>query len=263
MPCSVPILGMPWAAESCNGVRKGRLDDATDDAKGELSYIDLGEGARLTILGINGFTADGAGMIGAEQAGVKLGHTLNGDENARSWIALVQWGNFRLLQAADLSGVDDLVGGPDMETFVAGRGPGMLFVDKGAKVFGDSLGLDVLHLGHHAEHTSTNPTWVDWLMPPGQNRNAIFGAHPAYSSADQEPLDRVTSRLGTGFIWANRLGSGDGKSDRLRVADGNVIVTVGLGGDRYSIQTEPRDASPGDAGIDAGNAPVFFDSIQR
>ncbi len=168
--------------------------------------IDLG-GATMMLLAIDGVAYDGARC------------DVGDDENARSLLGTLRWGDFDYVFAGDLTG-----GGkdtPDCEAAYA------------------ELGLlpeaDLLHLSHHGISSSSGDGWLDVVLPPGADRNAIVGANAAYAlSPEQEVVDRVVPRLGDGRLWVSRAGVVSGTDEKLVVADSDVVVRV-RGGCDYEI----------------------------
>ena len=141
------------------------------------------------------------------------------DENARSVLGAVQWGDFDYVFGGDLTG-----GGKDTPDCEAAY-DGLEWLPV----------ADVLHLSHHGIESSTSQGWLDRVLPPGADRNAVVGANVAYGTApDQAVVDRVTPHLGGGKLWVTRRGllGGDGVS--LVDAESDVLVRV-VGGSRYSV----------------------------
>ena len=198
----------------------GGLDDLADLLAGAVRIDALGTWA-LGDAELEVFLHDGVLRAGSEDLDLReeLGDL---DGNALSTAAVLRYGAFGYLFAGDLTG-----GGkdtPDLESEVAARVPAV----------GD---VDLLHLSHHGIQSSSNQAWVDWLLPDdGRARNAVVGANSGYLAAPaQGVLDRVAPRLGEGRIWASRTGSLAGEHERLRVADGDVVVAVDEGGAAYTV----------------------------
>lgn len=191
-PCDLDGDDAPWPASSCGGWS-----------------ADLGEGATFEVLAANGWH-------GGER--FDLGYDDEEDENARSLVGAVTWGDFTWIFAGDLTG-----GGkdtPDVEGWLAPR-----------------LGLDadVLLLAHHGIRSSTQDAWVDAVLGGEGDHHAIVGATNGYLAAPaQEVLDRVAPRLGGGDIWATEDGMTAGEHARLKVAHGGVVVRVTMDG--YGVE---------------------------
>lgn len=194
--------------------------------------IDLGSGASLDFVAANGF-------IGADSFAASVEPFLTDDsngENARSVVAVLRHGAFRMLLTGDLTG-----GGSDtndVESFYAAR------LESAAGI--DALGVDVLHAGHHGRDTSTNATWADRLLPSdGRSRNAIMGISTAHlGSPHASVLDTLlsASRLGDGAAWTTRVASGGATADGLVDADGGLLIVATLeGGAAYAVQAVRSD----------------------
>lgn len=200
-PCDLDEPGAPWPATSC-----------------EAWSLDLGDGATLEVLAANGWHDDEA---------FALGHDDEEDENARSLVGVVRWGDFRYVFAGDLTG-----GGkdtPDVEGWLAPR------------LAADGLdGADVLHLAHHGIRSSTGDAWADALLPDdGAVRHAVVGATGAYLAAPaDEVLERVAPRLGGGRVWATDAGMLAGSDDALTVVGGSVLVRVADGGASARVEAD-------------------------
>ena len=168
-------------ATSCAGLTRGDLARTDDDANGTPSFIDLGSGARLELLGANGFMLQGNTPVASPAFGVA---DVN-EENARSVVGLVRHGAFRFLFAGDLSGSGQSTE-PDLESFLVNSAP---------EAFG-TLGIDVTHANHHARKTSSNMTYVQAAAPDdGRARSVIAGINTAYvNSPHQETLDAAIAR---------------------------------------------------------------------
>ena len=151
-------------------------------------------------------------------------------ENARSVVAVVRHGAFRMVFAGDLTG-----GGSDtddVEGFAVSR--------LGADVAG---GVDVLHLSHHARHTSSSQVWLDGLLPnDGHPRTAIAGISTAHiNSPHQEVTDAVLDgRLNGGGFWSTGVAVGGvasaGSADVVDAGGGSIRLRTEAGGDRVLVQ---------------------------
>jgi beta-lactamase superfamily II metal-dependent hydrolase len=117
--------------------------------------IALGNGAKLTIVAVNGR------IIGGGTVSVS-------DENDRSIAVLIQYGGFDYLWASDLGGgtIDEACTGRftssqiDVETSVIRAiSPG------GAAPMISSGGIDLLHVNHHGSESSTNMNYMNLAKP--------------------------------------------------------------------------------------------------
>jgi beta-lactamase superfamily II metal-dependent hydrolase len=119
------------------------------------TVIQLGNGARLTVVARNG------SIIGGGSVSVS-------DENDRSIAVLIQYGGFDYLWASDMGGgnIDEACTGrftssqTDVESFVVQAiSPG------GAFPLISSGGIDVLNVNHHGSESSTNKNWMNLSQP--------------------------------------------------------------------------------------------------
>ena len=119
------------------------------------TQIDLGNGARLTVVARNG------SIIGGGSVSVS-------DENDRSIALLIQHGGFDYLWASDMGGgnIDESCTGrftssqTDVESSVIQAiSPG------GAFPLISSGGIDVLNVNHHGSESSTNKNWMNLSQP--------------------------------------------------------------------------------------------------
>lgn len=119
------------------------------------TQIQLGNGARLTVVARNG------SIIGGGSVSVS-------DENDRSIAILIQYGGFDYLWASDMGGgnIDEACTGrftssqTDVESFVVQAiSPG------GAFPLISSGGIDVLNVNHHGSESSTNKNWMNLSQP--------------------------------------------------------------------------------------------------
>lgn len=224
-PESACVISARAPATSCPGLTLGDLGSVSDDAAGEPSFIDLGGGARLELLGANGFMLQGRTPVAAAAFGV----TDVNEENARSVVGLVKHGAFRFLFAGDLSG-SGVPTEPDVESFVVNSAP---------QVFG-TLGIDLTHANHHARDTSSNTNWVQAAAPnDGRSRSVIAGINTAYvNSPHQVTVDAWTSggRLGEGRLFVTKRAPAGGQGPGLVDADGRVVVQTVERGGGYWVQ---------------------------
>ncbi len=221
-PC---VIGPRSPATSCPGLTLGDLDSVSDDASGDPSFIELGGGARLELLGANGFMLQGRTPIASSAFGV----TDVNEENARSIVGLVRHGAFRFLFAGDLSG-SGVPTEPDLESFVVNSAP---------QVFG-TLGIDLTHANHHARDTSSNANFVQAAAPnDGRSRSVIAGINTAYvNSPHQVTVDAWTAsgRLGEGRLFVTKRAPAGGTGPGLVDVDGRVVVQTVEQGGGYWIQ---------------------------
>ena len=118
------------------------------------TVIDLGSGATLTCVAVNGSIYGGGGVTVS-------------DENDRSIALLIQYGQFDFLWASDLGG------GPDNEPGCSERFTSQVDVESDVITAitggGSSLvsvgGIDVLHVNHHGSESSTNKNWMNVSAP--------------------------------------------------------------------------------------------------
>lgn len=224
--CTFGDLSDVHAANGCPGLHVGDLDDPGDDGAGAPTYIDLGDGARLTIVAANAHVSNGTTAVAAPA----FGHTDSNEENARSLAGIISHGDFRYHFGGDMTGAGTATE-PDIEShLVATAGP----------TFYGALGVDVAHLHHHVRNTSSNATLVGALAPnDGLSRNAIGGISEAhFNSPHAETLQAWgdANRLGEGRIWITRGATGGDTHPALVVANGHVIlqtIQLGLG---YRVQ---------------------------
>lgn len=118
--------------------------------------IELGDGARMTVVAVAGEILGGGSVPAAA-----------GNENDLSVAVLVEYGNFDYLWAGDLGGGDD-------DTACTGRSTDQADVETplaraltpgGAAPMLSLHGVDVLHVDHHGSESSTNSTWMNLLRP--------------------------------------------------------------------------------------------------
>jgi hypothetical protein len=206
----VEEIGLEHVALCSTETTCGGLD--TDGA-----IIDLGDDATLRMLAVNG-------VCGSEQIALTPGS--DDDENARSMVGLITWGEFAYVFGGDLTG-----GGKDtlnVESFVLEQAGDLLPAD----------GVDVLELNHHGIDSSTNLAWLDRLLPDeGTDRDVVVGSNRFYLSApDADVLDRIGTRLGGGSIWVTETGVIAGDHPQLVDAGGDVVVRVTDDGERHDIE---------------------------
>ncbi|HEX9670013.1 MAG TPA: PKD domain-containing protein [Thermoanaerobaculia bacterium] len=118
--------------------------------------IDLGDGARLTVVAVAGEVL-GSGLVPGAAA----------NENDLSVAVLLEYGDFDYLWAGDLGGGDDdeactgrSTGQANVETPLA-----LAIAPGGAAALLSSEGVDVLHVSHHGSESSTNSDWMNLLRP--------------------------------------------------------------------------------------------------
>lgn len=212
---------------SCDPTTWSEPHPATSCAGLEAHDLALGAGARLDFFAANGVIGDASHE---RDVGPFLRDDTNG-ENARSVVALLAHGAFRMLLDGDLTG-----GGSDTDD-VEG-----FYVPHLEAVAGiDARGVDVLHAGHHGRNTSTSVPWADRLLPrDGLARNVIMGVSTAHvGSPHREVLDVIFAgdRLAGGNAWTTRVTATGATAEGLRNAEGGLILLATLeGGAAYAIQ---------------------------
>ncbi len=223
-PCT--NFGGNHPATACDGLLRGDLSRTDDDGAKKPSFIDLGAGARLDLLAVNGFVLDGT----TPSAVPAFGHEDTNEENARSVAGIVSHGAFRYHFAGDMTGTGQTTE-PDVESAL---------VSKSAAVYG-ALGVDVAHANHHARRTSSNTSFVAKLAPKdGRSRNVVAGINSAYLAS---PYTEVLTgwadgdRLGAGSFWITGSAIGGASHPKLVNAQGEIIVSTVQKGDGYWIQT--------------------------
>lgn len=154
--------------------------------------IDLGGGAVLTCIAVNGQTNHG-------------NVTMTG-ENDRSIALVLRFGTFDYFIASDLTGGGSST--PDVESKIA--------VDAGD--------VDVLHVGHHGSTTSTNQTLVDTLKP--EQAVISCGDGNTYGHPVQATLDRLAAVTQMNTIWQTEGGNG-GTTSKVRVGGNITFLTDG------------------------------------
>lgn len=215
-PCAPSSWVGKYPATSCPGL-------ATAD-------LALGSGALLDFVAANGF-------IGKDRYDTAVSPFLESDsngENARSVVAVMQHGAFRMLLAGDLTGGGSVT--DDVESFYASR-LGL-----------DALGVDVLHASHHGRNTSSNATWTARLLPAdGKSRNAVMGVSTAHvGSPHAEVLTTLlaSGRLAAGKAWTTRVAATGATAAGLVDAGGGRLLLATLeGGAAYAIQAVRADGS--------------------
>jgi beta-lactamase superfamily II metal-dependent hydrolase len=222
-PCDEASQSGTYPSTSCPGLSESNLLEPNDGS--DTSYLPLGT-SRLAFLGVNGWMG---GESYADQVGPFDAVDGNG-ENARSILALLEHGRFRMLLTGDLTGGGDDT--DDVESFYASRLSAVSDID--------ARGIDVLHAGHHGRKTSTNTTWLARLFPADQQpRNVVMGISTAHlNSPHDEVLRRIESQgLGGGSIWTTRIATGGDSVDSLINADGGrIVLSTVEGGDGYVVQ---------------------------
>lgn len=226
--CSGLESGSPWPASNCDGLLKGNLLDPADDDQGKVSFIELGDGARLYLFHANGHVATSEGVKSAGAAGIDIGHGGTGPENNRSLGGVIRWGDFSYSFHGDLSEDSEQLVTAQQDKITTSPSEGLL-VPAGA--------LDVSKLSHHGLSGSTTQAWVDWLYPDdGQDRNAVVGGNDLYIlSPASDVLGRVGSRLSNGYVWTTERSPLGGTHSKLREIHGAVVVQVSDGGTHYEV----------------------------
>jgi len=219
-PCTPASWVGKYPATACPGL-------ATAD-------LALGSGALLDFVAANGF-------IGADRYDTAVSPFLESDsngENARSVVAVMQHGPFRMLLAGDLTGGGSVT--DDVESFYASR--------LGSAAGLDARGVDVLHASHHGRNTSSNAAWTARLLPAdGKSRNAVMGVSTAHvGSPHAEVLTTLlaSGRLGAGKAWTTRVAATGATAAGLVDAGGGRLLLATLeGGAAYAIQAVRADGS--------------------
>lgn len=227
-PCDGSEVGLPWPAAACDGLLLGDLTDPADDADGRLSFLPLGDVARMVFFHADGHLATAAGVVSAEDAGVSIGHGATAPENDRSLGAVITWGAFQHSFHGDLQ--------TDVDSFFADHGGEVVEAPGGTALVGPR-GVDTTHLSHHCLNSATSQAWADWLLPAdGGARNAVVGTNTGYIfSPSSQVMARVADGLGDGFIWSTLVGMWPGSNAKLRVAEGSVVIEVTQAGARYQV----------------------------
>jgi len=222
-PCDEDATDYP--AIACDGLRLGELGSSDDDGADVDTFIDLGDGARLTLIAASGWASGDDGLVP-----LAPGANEHGDvENALSLVGVITYGDFVYTFGGDLNGPGG-ADGPDME--------GHVVATSGARVLG-SLGADVVHAHHHARETSNGPAFVDWAAPDdGLTRSVIAGINEGYIGSPQGAvLDAflLDDRLAGGRFWITESASGALPDDVVN-ADGDIIIRTVQSGRGYWIQ---------------------------
>ncbi len=226
--CGDPAAQAHRPASGCPGLMVGDLADPGDDGDGEASWIGLGSGARMLLVGASAHIGDGTEV----EAMAPFGHDDGDHENARSVVASVQHGDFRYQLGGDLTGGGK--GSPDVESLVVARAGAWLW---------QKLGVDVTHIHHHGSHTSSNAGYVAAVAPAdGRSRNAIIGINDGYVGFPKDDTVArwlANKRLGGGSVWVTQDpwgGADDDDFAGLRYAKGDVIVQTIAAGAGYRVQ---------------------------
>lgn len=225
-PCDAAQFVGSYPATDCPGLFRGDLASTSDDAAGQPSTISLGGGARLELVGATGFVSDGH----AASAAPAWGHDQSNQENGRSVVGMITFGEFRYHFAGDLTGRGDTAA-PDLESHLATI----------AKARYGARGVDIVHAHHHARRNANNATLVDLVAPSdGRARNVIAGINEGYlGSPYMEVLDGYTSggRLGDGKVWVTDTTTGGvSQYPQMVSAAGPVIVQTVQQGRGYWVQ---------------------------
>ncbi|MCB9739989.1 MAG: MBL fold metallo-hydrolase [Deltaproteobacteria bacterium] len=235
--CDLGALASHHPATTCGGLLRGRIDDPADDAGMAPTFLDLGGGARLTLLAADGWI--GGGSLAAAPA---MGYDDTNQENARSVVAWLSFGAFRGHFGGDLTGSGEPTE-PDVETrLVAGVAD---------SVWGPR-GTDLAVAHHHARKTSNNATLIAALAPSdGRSRNVVGGISKLHvGSPHDDVVARWTAatRLGTGRFWVtHRTFTSAAPADfpALLDADGDVVLRTQQGGDGYWLQAPAQGVTQG------------------
>lgn len=153
--------------------------------------IDLGGGATLTFVAVNG------AIIGGEQIAVS-------EENDRSIAVLLRHGAFDYLWASDL-------GGGMSDTGCTGRRTGQTDVESaviraispgGASPLVADRGIDVLHVNHHGSESSTNANWLNLSAPSLAVISVGGGQSASWNLPRTDVVDRVLLGRATACVTA-------------------------------------------------------------
>lgn len=222
----LPICVGPQAAPCNSASWSGTYPADACDTSAATSLLTFGGDNGIRLLAVNGF-------IGTASYEDELGPFLteNNGENARSVVAVLERGPFRMLVAGDLTG-----GGSDTDPAEGFYAPRLAQVSDL-----DARGLDVLHAGHHGRDTSTSAVWADTLLPnDGRDRNVVMGVSQAHlRSPYQEVLDTLFTgnRLREGYAWTTRVATLGKTHARLLDADGgHILLRTHSGGQGYYVQ---------------------------
>lgn len=202
-----PASSCLYPAAACPGLMRGNVLLSSDTGP---SYVPLGAGARLALLGAN---ATMGGVTYQSTVGPLLTEDSNG-ENARSVVALLSHGPFRMVLAGDLTG-----GGSDTDPV-----EGFVLDQLAAGVLG--RGVDVMHASHHGRNTSSSKRWLDaWLPPDGRPRHVVMGISTAHLGSPHAEVvnDLGAMRLGGGGIFATRVATGGAAAANLWDAQGGTV----------------------------------------
>lgn len=225
-PCAQSAWTSAYPATACAGLTRGDLSTAADDAAHAASFIPLGGGARLVLIGADAFFSNGTAPVAAPA----FAHAQNGQENARSVVGIVEHGWFRYHFAGDLTGEGNEES-PDVES--------SLVSTSGAAWYG-ARGVDVVHAHHHVRKTSSNLAFVAMTAPAdGRSRNVIGGVSEAYVLSPYAVVLAAFAdamRLADGWIWVPHVATGGATHPRLDVASGRVILQTIQAGRGYRIQ---------------------------
>jgi hypothetical protein len=165
--------------------------------------------ASLTLFAANGHVATQDGRV-------ELDVPLT-EENARSLVGVVTFGDFQYVFGGDVTG-----GGkdtPDVESAIAALGHVIPWVDAGQ--------VDLVHLNHHGISSSTSPAWVGWLLGEGRTTHGLVGATGVYLDApSEEALDAIRPYLGDGRVWVTRTGLLGGADPVMVEANGSIHIVV-------------------------------------
>jgi beta-lactamase superfamily II metal-dependent hydrolase len=183
----------------------------------EYQVIDLGGGATLTCLGLNGM-----GVLAAPFDNERY------DDNNLSIALLLDYGEFQMLLAGDLPGARS---GSyyDIESVLAPR-------------VGD---VDVYKVNHHGSATSSQNTLLNATLPEA---SLIYvGDGNSYGHPKQVVIDRLVAA--GSYIYQTERGTGGTiPTGHGEVADGNIVIDVEAG--EYTINSEVYNlGTTGVAGI--------------
>lgn len=215
--------GAPIPATACDGLRLGDVDDGADDADGAVTFVDLGDGARLELLYVDGYTAAGALDLAADEGAATEGFT----EGGRSVVARVTWGDFVYLRGGDIGG--SAADGPDVE---------------GALVAAGLAGpVDLLQLDRHGAAGASSDAWLGAVLDGESHADAIVSGGAGFAgSPDAGVVERVNARLGGGRTWATSTGEGGASEGVSTCSAGEDLVADVDAAGTVTIGCAPREA---------------------
>jgi beta-lactamase superfamily II metal-dependent hydrolase len=213
----VAVLDRGWSytTQTYDDYAAAVASKRTTIADGQV--IDLGGGAIVTCLGVNG--------------NGELSAPYDDEENDYCVCLLVEYGDFEFFVAGDLSGVNSSYY-HDIESSVAPEA-------------GD---IDVYRVDHHGSSSNSNTTLVSTLMP---EVSIISVGTNSYGHPTQTVIDRLVS-YGS-YIYQTGAGSGGtippGEGE---VVGGHIVITVDSA--QYTVDGDVYDL--GTSGIEVVQSPL-------